>query len=230
MALVPGTRLGPYEIRAPLDEALPIAKQIAEALEAAHEKGVIHRDLKPANVKLTPDGDVKVLDFGLAKLLERDAPDRQASQSPTFTAQGTFAGVILGTAPYMSPEQARGRAVDKRTDIWAFGCVLFEMLSGTRAFAGEDVTETLGAIIHKDPPWEKLPAHLPLSVHALLRRCLQKDPRQRLRDIGNARIELSSALHAAPAFLPDGRRFVFLRTSVDRARSRRLHACQSGGH
>jgi len=183
--------------RLPVGDAVPIARQIAEALEAAHEKGVIHRDLKPANIKLTADGDVKVLDFGLAKLLENDAPDVLTSQSPTFTAQGTFAGVILGTAPYMSPEQARGRAVDKRTDIWAFGCVLFEMLSGTRPFAGDDVTETLGAIIHKEPPWEALPAAVPAHIRALLRRCLQKNPKERLRDIGDARLDLANPIDVA---------------------------------
>jgi serine/threonine protein kinase len=185
--------------RLSVDDAVPIALQIAEALEAAHEKGVVHRDLKPANIKLTPDGAVKVLDFGLAKLLDMDTPYAPMTQSPTFTAQGTFAGMILGTAPYMSPEQARGRAVDKRTDIWAFGCVLFEMLSGTRAFSGDDVTETLGAIIHKDPPWQALPAGVPAHLHTLLRRCLQRNPKERLRDIGDARIELVTPAAAAPA-------------------------------
>ena len=178
------------------DEAVALATQIAEALEAAHEKGVIHRDLKPANIKLTPDGDVKVLDFGLAKLLETNASETLTGHSPTFTAQRTFAGAILGTAPYMSPEQARGRAVDKRADIWAFGCVLFEMLSGTRTFDGDVVTETIGAILHKEPPWEALPADVPPHLLALLRRCLQKNPKDRLRDIGDARLELSSPINA----------------------------------
>jgi Tol biopolymer transport system component len=203
LELVDGVTLAERLAAGPLsvDDAIPIAMQIAEALEAAHERGVVHRDLKPANIKLTPDGDVKVLDFGLAKLIDAPASGTDTSQSPTFTAQGTFAGVILGTAPYMSPEQARGRTVDKRTDIWAFGCVLFEMLSGKRAFAGDDVTETLGAIIHKEPPWDALPAAVPAHIQTLLRRCLQKNPKDRLRDIGDARIELStrSVAPLAPA-------------------------------
>ena len=139
----------------PLDEALPIAKQIAEALEAAHEAGVIHRDLKPANIKVREDGTVKVLDFGLAKALDR-TPEGDPSQSPTLTAAATQMGVILGTAAYMSPEQARGKPVDKRTDIWAFGAVLFEMLSGTKPFPGDDVSQTLARVIDRDPDWDLL--------------------------------------------------------------------------
>src|SRR5687767_7926228 len=169
----------------PIEEALRLARQIAEALEAAHEKGVVHRDLKPGNIKLTPDGDVKVLDFGLAKLLEHDGPSTGASQSPTLTVHATFAGLILGTAPYMSPEQRRGPALAKRADIWPFGCVRSERLTGRGAFDGEDVTETLGAVIHNEPPWDALPRELPAAVRTVLQRCLRKDPKQRLRDIGD---------------------------------------------
>ena len=176
----------------PVDEALPIATQIAEALEAAHDAGVIHRDLKPANIKVREDGTVKVLDFGLAKALD---PTRTAdpSQSPTLTAAATQMGVIMGTAAYMSPEQARGKPVDKRADVWAFGCVLFEMLTGRRVFAGEDVTLTLAEVVKSDPGWTTLPEDIPASVRACLRRCLQKDPKQRMRDAGEARIALSDA-------------------------------------
>src|SRR5665213_870887 len=177
----------------PLDEALPIAKQIAAALEAAHEQGIIHRDLKPANIKVRTDGTVKVLDFGLAKAMEPAAGSSPSmSMSPTITTPAmTQAGMILGTAAYMSPEQARARAVDKRADIWAFGAVLFEMLSGTRPFDGEDIAETLGAIIHKEPAWEALPATTPASVRTVIQRCLPKDPKQRVRDIGDVRLALN---------------------------------------
>jgi Tol biopolymer transport system component len=180
----------------PIDEALPIAKQIAEALEAAHEQGVIHRDLKPANIKLRPDGTVKVLDFGLAKALEpASAAGVDATASPTITspAMMTGVGMLLGTAAYMSPEQARGKAVDRRSDIWAFGCVLFETLTGKPAFDGEDVAETLGAVIHKEPAWSSLPADTPEWLRTLLRRCLLKDPKKRLPHIGLARIEIEDA-------------------------------------
>jgi Tol biopolymer transport system component len=183
----------------PLDEALPIARQIADALEAAHERGVIHRDLKPANIKITPDGKVKVLDFGLAKLQagragEAGGAGQDLSMSPTLTTPaGTLAGMILGTAAYMSPEQAKGRAVDKRADIWAFGVVLYEMLTGTRLFAGESVAETLGLIFSREPDLATLPAATPARVRTLIARCLVKDPRQRLRDIGDARLELEDA-------------------------------------
>jgi serine/threonine-protein kinase len=193
----------------PIDEALPIARQIAEALEAAHEHGIIHRDLKPANVKVKDDGTVKVLDFGLAKALERvDArPEGRAytgldalSRSPTITSPAgmTGMGMILGTAAYMAPEQARGKPVDKRTDIWAFGCVLYEMLTGRRAFEGDDVSDTLARVLMKDPDWDALPAPMPPAIRTLLRRCLTKDRRQRLSDAADARLEIDDAL-TAPA-------------------------------
>jgi Tol biopolymer transport system component len=177
----------------PLDEALSIARQIAEALEAAHEAGIIHRDLKPANVKVRPDGAVKVLDFGLAKALDSSVPVGSQANSPTITSPAmTRAGMILGTAAYMSPEQARGKALDRRADIWAFGCVLYEMLSGVAAFSGETVTDVLAVVVKNDPDWGALPADTPLRIRRLLARCLQKDPKTRLRDIGDARLELDS--------------------------------------
>src|SRR6516162_1055385 len=176
----------------PVDEALPIARQIAEALEAAHAKDVLHRDLKPANIKITPDRNVKVLDFGLAKILDPSPGADVLSHSPTMMS-ATGGGVILGTAGYMSPEQARGRALDKRTDVWSFGAVVFEMLAGKPAFSGESVTDVLGAIVHKDPDWGILPAQTPPAIRRLLRRCLARDPRQRLHDIADARIEIDAA-------------------------------------
>jgi len=180
----------------PIDETLEVAKQIAEALEEAHEHGIVHRDLKPANVKLTAEGKVKVLDFGLAKAYAGDAASGSSgelSQSPTLAHTGTQAGVILGTAAYMSPEQARGKSVDKRADIWAFGVVLFEMLTGRRLFAGETVSDILAAVLKEEPPWAELPAGLPLPVQRVLRRCLTKQPRERFHDIADVRLELSEA-------------------------------------
>jgi Tol biopolymer transport system component len=197
MELVPGETLAEQIKRdgaLPIEEALAIAKQIAEALEAAHEKGIIHRDLKPANVKLTPEGKVKVLDFGLAKAFAGDGAAEDPSNSPTLSRAATMQGVILGTAAYMSPEQARGKAVDKRTDIWAFGAVLYELLTGKAAFQGEDVTDILAAVVRAEPDWQALPAATPTQVRSLLRRCLQKDKTLRLQAAGDARIELQEAI------------------------------------
>jgi len=180
----------------PVDEAIAIAKQIAEALEAGHEASVIHRDLKPANVKVRDDGTVKVLDYGLAKALEDESAtngEPELSQSPTLTRQGTQIGVILGTAAYMSPEQARGRPVDRRTDIWAFGALLFEMLTGTKPFPGDDISQTLARVIDREPDWNALPGILSSSVETYLRRCLEKDPRQRVQAIGDVRLALEGA-------------------------------------
>jgi len=182
-----------------VDEALLIAKQIAEALEAAHERGIIHRDLKPANIKLRPDGTVKVLDFGLAKAMEPAATSTVGSLAQTITTPAmTQAGVILGTAAYMSPEQARGKPVDQRADIWAFGCVLFEMLAGRRAFGGDEVPDVLANVLARDPEWRALPAATPLAVRRLIARCLTKDPRERLHHIADVRLDLQEA-HAPAA-------------------------------
>jgi serine/threonine-protein kinase len=190
--------------RMPIDEVLPIARQIAVALAAAHDQGIIHRDLKPANVKVRPDGTVKVLDFGLAKALDPLASSPAAAalaNSPTITTPAalTGAGVILGTAAYMSPEQARGKALDKRCDLWGFGAVLFEMLAGARAFRGEDVTDTIASVIAKEPDWDRLPADTPAAIRRLLRRCLAKDRSRRLSDAGDALLEIDEALIPSPA-------------------------------
>jgi eukaryotic-like serine/threonine-protein kinase len=178
----------------PIDEALRIARQIADALEYAHERGIVHRDLKPANIKISRDDAVKILDFGLAKAVEGDASSMDMANSPTLTHMATMQGVLLGTAAYMPPEQAKAKPVDRRADIWAFGCVLYEMLTGKMAFQGETVAETLAAVLTKEPNWSLLPANTPARVRVLLQRCLQKDPKQRLRDIGEARIALEEAL------------------------------------
>jgi Tol biopolymer transport system component len=209
MELVEGEDLAQRIARGPIpiDEALPLARQMAEALETAHEAGIIHRDLKPANIKVRLDGSVKVLDFGLAKAvapvearaqIPGVAPGFSPANSPTITSPAmTAAGLILGTAAYMSPEQAKGKALDRRADIWAFGCVLYEMLTARRAFEGEDVTDTIAAVVTRDPDWSRLPASTPPAVHALLRRCLEKNISKRLPHVGVARLELD----ASPAVL-----------------------------
>jgi serine/threonine protein kinase len=185
----------------PIEDALPIAKQIAEALEAAHEQGIIHRDLKPANIKVRNDGTVKVLDFGLAKLQAEGTATAEGAvtasdltRSPTIGYGATQAGVMPGTVAYMSPEQARGKTVDKRTDIWAFGCVLYEMLTGAPAFVGDTRTDVIAAVVKNEPDWSKLPRGTPAAIRSLLRRCLQKDLGRRLQHVGDARIEIDEAI------------------------------------
>ncbi|MDO8677088.1 MAG: protein kinase [Acidobacteriota bacterium] len=201
MELVEGEDLSQRIARGPipLDEALPIARQIAEALEAAHDHGIIHRDLKPANIKVRPDGTVKVLDFGLAKAVDqgsgiRDQGSAGAANSPTLSIHATEAGLILGTAAYMSPEQAAGKAVDKRSDLWAFGVVLLEMLTGRQAFAGESISHVLAAVLKDEPDWTTLPVETPASIRRLLRRCLEKDRKRRLPDAAIARLEIDDSL------------------------------------
>ena len=199
MELVEGVTLAERIKREPLplDEALPIGEQIAEGLEYAHERGIIHRDLKPSNVMLRRDGQVKVLDFGMAKALEGETGEEETENSPTLSAMATRAGVLLGTAAYMSPEQARGKRVDRRADIWAFGCVLYEMLTGREAFGGETTSDILAGVIRAEPDWSCIPASTPPRIRELLRRCLQKDPKRRLRDIGEARISIEEVLSGA---------------------------------
>ena len=199
MELVPGETLQERVAKGPVpvEEALEVCRQIAEGVEAAHEKGVIHRDLKPANVKVTPEGKVKILDFGLAKAFEAEVPVTDISQSPTLTEEMTRAGVILGTAAYMSPEQARGKPVDKRSDVFAFGCVLYELLTSHRAFGGDTVTDTLAKILEGQPDWNVLPQTVPSTIRFLMSRCLQKDPKKRLQHIDGARILIEEALSGA---------------------------------
>jgi eukaryotic-like serine/threonine-protein kinase len=208
LELVEGTTLADRIAQGPIaiEAALPMAQQIADALEAAHEHGVVHRDLKPANIKVSDDGRVKVLDFGLAKVLEPPRPAADIAQSPTVTspAAATLQGVILGTVAYMAPEQAVGKPVDKRVDIWAFGCVLYEMLTGRSAFSGDDVSDTLASVLRSEPDWTALPASTSSSIRTLLRRCLEKDRRERLPDIGAARLEIRDAL-ARPRIEPFAR-------------------------
>ena len=192
MEFVEGETLSDRLTRGPVpqSEALGIARQIADALDAAHGKGIIHRDLKPGNVMLSREGVVKVLDFGLAKALAGDGSPHDLSM---VTMDRTEEGMVLGTPSYMSPEQARGHIVDKRTDIWAFGCVVFEILCGRRAFSGETLSDTIATILTREPDWDQLPAAIPAGVSRLLRRCLEKDPKRRLRDMGDARLELDDA-------------------------------------
>jgi serine/threonine protein kinase len=200
LELVEGETLADRIVRSPIpaEETLTIARQIAEALEAAHERGIVHRDLKPANIKITPSGVVKVLDFGLAKAIEPiGATSHDVSDSPTITSPAmTSAGVIVGTAAYMSPEQTKGAAADQRSDIWAFGCVLFEMLTGQRAFSGDSVTETLAFVLTKDPDWKTIPSRTPAALHRLLRRCLTKDRRDRLAHASDVRLEIADAVQS----------------------------------
>src|SRR5499427_4417140 len=188
----------------PLDEALPIAKQIADALEAAHEQAIVHRDLKPANIKVRPDGTVKVLDFGLAKAMEpASAVSPMLSNSPTITtpAMATGVGMILGTAAYMSPEQAKGRPADKRSDVWAFGCVLYETLTGKRAFEGEDVSDTLAAVLRGEPDWTALPTDAGYTVTPTIKKCLERDRKRRIPELSAVRFLLDDS---TPHPMPDG--------------------------
>ncbi|MCX6562565.1 MAG: serine/threonine-protein kinase [Candidatus Aminicenantes bacterium] len=220
---VPGETLDERIARGPvpLKEALEICRQISEGLEAAHEKGIIHRDLKPANVKITPAGIVKVLDFGLAKAAEAASPPDSQGGTATFAFEMTQPGLVMGTPAYMSPEQACGKPVDRRTDIWAFGCVLYEMLTRKLTFAGETMTEMLAAVLDKDPDWGALPATVPENVKHMLRRCLEKNRRFRLRDIGDARLELEDTLA--------GRATTAIAALPPKTRTRRMIAGALGG-
>ena len=208
MELVEGETLAERIARGPLafEEAIPLFLQIAEGLEAAHEKGIIHRDLKPANMKITLDGDIKILDFGLAKAFASEQNvSAEMSQSPTLT-KGTAVGAILGTPSYMSPEQARGKAVDRRTDVWAFACCLYESLTGRKAFEGETVSDTLAAVLKNEPEWERLPGDAPTWLRSILARALRKDTKRRLRDMGDVRIEIEDAMgKPASSVTPPGR-------------------------
>jgi serine/threonine-protein kinase len=207
LELVEGESLAERLTRGPLPvpEAFAVARQIVDALEAAHEKGIIHRDLKPANIMLTPDGHVKVLDFGLAKALEPEA-GANPSHSPTLTFGATQAGMILGTAAYMSPEQAKGRVADKRSDVWAFGCVFFEMLAGRRAFEGEDVSDTLACVLRGEPDWPALPADVAPPIRALIKRCLEKDRRARIPDVSVVRYLMAEAASTRVTTAPEAPR------------------------
>jgi serine/threonine protein kinase len=196
MELVEGPTLADHLSRSPmpLNEALPIGKQICDALEYAHERGIVHRDLKPANVKITPEGVVKLLDFGLAKALHGEIVSQDSASSPTITDIATKDGIILGTAAYMSPEQAKGRSADRRSDIWALGCLFYQMLTAQRAFAGESVTDTLASVLKTEPDWSLLPPRTPLAIRTLIQRCLKKDAKSRLQAIGDARIAIEEAI------------------------------------
>ncbi len=186
----------------PVDESLEICRQIAEGLESAHERGIIHRDLKPANIKITPEGKVKILDFGIAKAFQDKSDNIDSSKSPAISDEMTEPGVILGTASYMSPEQAKGKAVDKRTDIWSFGCILFECLTNKRVFEGETASDIIASILKSEPEWDELSTKIPGAISILLRRCLRKDTKKRLREIGDARIEIEDALSDTPLLVP----------------------------
>src|SRR5271157_3622415 len=219
----------------PIEEALPIARQIAEAMEFAHERGIIHRDLKPADIKVREDGTVKVLDFGLAKAFspEHSSGSADALNSPTVTGHATQVGIILGTAAYMSPEQAKGKNVDRRADIWAFGVVLYEMLTGRRGYEAEDVSDTLAAVLTRDVDWTALPGDTPIRVRGLLRDCLQRDPKMRLRDISEARRVLDQLISGAPDVAtclvaePRGARVCLAtRVAVDHRGCRRPRRCR----